>query len=517
MSLNFKEIDLVLSELNVIGTRIQKVLQPSYDTIILETFGTEGKKDILISASSGACRIHRISDLPAKNERPLRFMECLRSRIKGGRIESVEQLGSDRIVKIAISMPTEIDEAGEPERVDLGKTSRGTPRAPSKSYALYARLWSGAGNIILVDENNLIIDAMFRKPEKGESSGLPCTIEETLKATLLSADPDEKARKAVKFTVRDLEGEGSFSERVAAHYSDNAGDLSRDNLLARGQERFQKRMGLLNAREAELGLLFKDYGEAERYKQIGDILMAGGFTLPESKNHGKSSSAFITTHDFYTDKDISIQIDASLNNVENAQKYYEKFRKATSGLDDIASELARLKEGQKELRAWLAKLEAEQDPFAMAKSLEKAGTVREKAIRKYPCIWLEYKGWTMLVGRSAKENDELLRRHVRGSDLWLHARDYSGSYVFVKAQKTKTFPLDIMLDAGNLALYYSKARKNMEGDVYYTQAKYLRRVKNGPKGLVIPTLEKNLFIHIDDARIKELLACSSGGDHDLVS
>ena len=511
MSLNFKEIDLILSELSIVGTRIQKVLQPSYDTIILETFGTEGKKDVLISVSPGACRIHGISNLPAKNERPLRFMECLRSRVRGGRIESVEQLASDRIIKIAITMPLDaMTEDEHQEKAARGKTSRGIPRAPSQSYALYIRLWSGAGNMLLVDENNLIIDALFRKPEKGESSGLPCRIEETLS----SDDAAGNALKAAKFSVRDLDGEGSFSERVEAHYSGKSGDLSREVLLAKANERFEKRMRLLESKEAELDRLRKDYSDAERYKQIGDILMAGDFLLPEAlpKESGRASSAFVSAQDFYTNKRISIQVDPSLSMVENARKYYEMFRKATSGLSDVALELERIKAGQEELRAWLARLQIEQDPFVIAKALEKAGTVREKAIRKYPCIWIEYKEWTILVGRSAKENDELLRRHVRGSDLWLHARDYSGSYVFVKARKSKTFPLDIMLDAGALALYYSKARKNGEGDVYYTQAKYLRRVKDGPKGLVIPTLEKNLFIRIDEARIKELLDCSSGGE-----
>jgi len=511
MSLNFKEIDLILSELTIVGTRIQKVLQPSYDTIVLETFGTEGKKDVLISVSPGACRIHGISDLPAKNERPLRFMECLRSRVRGGRIESVEQLASDRIIKIAISMPLETDfEDDHQERADRGRTSRGIPRAPSQNYTLYIRLWSGAGNMLLVDENNLIIDALFRKPDKGEASGLPCRIEDALS----SQDPEENALKAAKFRIRDLDGEGSFSERVEAHYGGKSGDLSRDTLLAKAAERFEKRMRLLESKEEELGRLKKDYSNAERYKQIGDILMAGDFPSPEpaSKGSAPKSSVFVSAHDFYADKRISIQINPSLSTIENARKYYEMFRKASSGLSDVSLELAKVKEGQEALRAWLARLQNEQDPFVIAKALEKAGTVREKAIRKYPCVWIEYKDWTMLIGRSAKENDELLRRHVRGSDLWLHARDYSGSYVFVKARKSKTFPLDIMLDAGALALYYSKGRKNGEGDVYYTQAKYLRRVKDGPKGLVIPTLEKNLFIRIDEARIKELLDCSSGGD-----
>lgn len=509
MSLNFKEIDLVLAELDLTGARIQKILQPSYDTIVLETFGRKGRKDLLISVSHGACRIHGISELPAKNERPLRFMECLKSRIRGGKIEALEQLSSDRIVKMSISTPgsAENGDSGEAP-VDGGKTSKGRQRAPSRSYTLYARLWSGAGNILLVDEENLIVDALYRKPGRGESSGLPCRIEELVK----SSGSVEKAAAAAKFKVRDLEGQGNFSERIAAYYGVKAGVLSRETLLLRAAERIERKMQALEARESELARLLAGYEEGDRCRQIGDILMAGDFSQAGPADDRPTLPHFVEALDFYNDKLVSIQVDPALSAVENAQLYYEKARKAASGLEDLRRELAKIKASKAEQRGWLAKIEAETDPFAMAKALEKAGTVRENPARKYPCIWIERSGWTMLVGRSAKENDELLRRHVRGSDLWLHARDHSGSYVFIKARRNKSFPLEVMLDAGCLAIYYSKARKNMEGNVYYTQAKYLRRVKDGPKGLVVPALEKNLFVRLDESRLQELLACSCGGE-----
>jgi predicted ribosome quality control (RQC) complex YloA/Tae2 family protein len=112
-----------------------------------------------------------------------------------------------------------------------------------------------------------------------------------------------------------------------------------------------------------------------------------------------------------------------------------------------------------------------------------------------------------MVGRDATENDALLRRHVKGGDLWLHARDFPGSYVFIKQRPGKSFPLEILLDAGNLAIFYSKGRGSGEGDLFYTPVKYLRRAKNGPKGLVIPTQEKNLHIKLDESRLRELESC----------
>ena len=64
--------------------------------------------------------------------------------------------------------------------------------------------------------------------------------------------------------------------------------------------------------------------------------------------------------------------------------------------------------------------------------------------------------------------------------------------------------MEILLYAGNLAVYYSKARKNGSADLYYTQVKHLRRAKNAPKGTVLPTKEKNLFIKLDEAKIRKI-------------
>jgi predicted ribosome quality control (RQC) complex YloA/Tae2 family protein len=113
--------------------------------------------------------------------------------------------------------------------------------------------------------------------------------------------------------------------------------------------------------------------------------------------------------------------------------------------------------------------------------------------------------FTILIGRNAKENDQLLRRHVRGNDLWLHTRDYPGGYVFIRAQKGKSVPLDVLLDAGNLAVHFSKAKANGRAELYYTQVKHLRRVKGGPLGLVLPTHEKNLGVVVDQIRLDRLL------------
>jgi predicted ribosome quality control (RQC) complex YloA/Tae2 family protein len=152
----------------------------------------------------------------------------------------------------------------------------------------------------------------------------------------------------------------------------------------------------------------------------------------------------------------------------------------------------------------------ESNPLVLAKLLKGGGVKTSHGMeqdKKRPGLSFRRKDWLIIVGRDAAENDALLRRHVKGNDMWLHVRDFPGSYVFIKQRSGKTVPLEILLDAGNLAIFYSKGRNNGEGDLFYTQVKYLRRAKNGPKGLVIPTQEKNLHVKIDEKRLKELENC----------
>ena len=93
----------------------------------------------------------------------------------------------------------------------------------------------------------------------------------------------------------------------------------------------------------------------------------------------------------------------------------------------------------------------------------------------------------------------------RSKDTWLNVRYFAGGYVIIKGKKDKSIPLDVLLDAGSLAIHYSRAKGRSKVDLYYTLVKHLRRIKDGRTGLVTPTQEKNLCITVDEERLKRLL------------
>jgi predicted ribosome quality control (RQC) complex YloA/Tae2 family protein len=467
MSLNWKEINLILEELNLVGCQIQKAVQIAFDTLCLKLHGNGKSKNLLIALTPGACRLHETFSSIPKSDRPLRFAEFLNSRVVNGWIEEAVQLQDNRIVRLTVKT------AGE-------------------RLALYIRLWSNAANVIATGPSGNVLDAMRRLPKRGETTGGFYRPEET------ETKPSSKS-----YDVRELEGQGGFNEKIDRFYAEQGGVLSLEALREQAKKIFEGRMNRLLASIEKLAEKAADFSNAERFKQYGDVILANIAAI-------RAGDIWLDADNFYTGERARIALDPKATPQAQAERYYERFRKAKNGLADVQAELANSKEELARLEATLASLLAETNPLVLRKKLQAgdrpAGVSVQTARKdqKRPGLSFRKEDWLLIVGRDAKENDDLLRHHVKGGDLWLHVRDFAGSYVFIKQIKGKSYPLDVLLDAGNLAVFYSKGRSNVEADLFYTPVKFLRRAKNGPKGLVIPTQEKNLHIRVDKNRLKEL-------------
>jgi predicted ribosome quality control (RQC) complex YloA/Tae2 family protein len=65
----------------------------------------------------------------------------------------------------------------------------------------------------------------------------------------------------------------------------------------------------------------------------------------------------------------------------------------------------------------------------------------------------------VLVGRSARANDELTFRVARPRDVWMHAAGYAGSHVVVRVgDEFADVPGNVIERAAALAAWHSKAR-----------------------------------------------------------
>ena len=512
MSLNCNEINLILSELNLEGAFIQDIIQPGFYTLALYTYKEGTAKTVLICTAQNSVRLNETRRKITKNDKPLRYMEFLRSHIKGCRINSVTQLGFERVIKMELSRIVQEKQSNKDyvhisliKKPVLSKEeieAQNGQEEYEENYILYIKLWNNAANVLLCDVEDTILEPMFRRPERNEIKDEKFTVE---------VRPQDANEVAAKYPVREWNAENktetdaqaeapsfnSFNAFIDWWYSEHSSTLSRESLLEKAEKWYTsartKKESALHNLEAKQ----ESFKNAAQYKHQGDLILSFGHLI-------NSSSKYLECEDYETGKTVRLMIDPKKSAQENAADYYKQYKKAVSGADELIHDIEIIKKQLEKLDSLYNEIKNEKNPVKIEQLLRRDTTPKQQQKKNHPGLDYTVDGWYILVGRDANENDELLRHHVRGDDLWLHVRDFPGGYVFIKARKGKTVPLDILLDAANLAVYYSKARNAGKTDLYYTHVKYLRRAKNGPKGLVLPTQEKNLCIEPDKNRLARL-------------
>jgi predicted ribosome quality control (RQC) complex YloA/Tae2 family protein len=93
----------------------------------------------------------------------------------------------------------------------------------------------------------------------------------------------------------------------------------------------------------------------------------------------------------------------------------------------------------------------------------------------------------ILVGKGARDNDQLTFRVARPGDLWLHAAGYAGSHVVVRALHgdTDDVPPAVLQRAAELAVWFSKARDaGGKVPVHVCPARHVSRRRGAPAGQV---------------------------------
>lgn len=469
MSLNSSEINLILAELSLDGAFIQDVAQPGFDTLALFTYKAgAGAKTVTICLASGECRICATERKISRAEKSLRFMEFLRARVRGARIDSCAQIRDDRIALMALSRGDE-------------------------KFSMYIRLWSGAANVVLCAADGKILDAMYRRPVRGEVTGGVFVLPEPREGVA------RKERAARDFAELPNSSGLSFNQKVDLWYGEKAPSLSREAILEKARKWHDGAQKHLSDALDRLERKRSDFSRADSLRRQGDLILSNINLFDRSRD-------FIDCDDFETGEKVRVKIDPRKSARENAVEYYERCRKEKSGAERLAHEIALEKSKMAALDALYEEIKNEDDCARMERLFRRASEPRQRKKKASPGLEYEVDGWRILVGRDAGENDELLRRYARGNDLWLHARDCPGGYVFVKAMKGKEPTAEVMACAATLAVYHSKARKAGAADLYCAPVKYLRRAKGAPKGSVIPTREKNIYARIDQERLDRMEA-----------
>jgi predicted ribosome quality control (RQC) complex YloA/Tae2 family protein len=211
--------------------------------------------------------------------------------------------------------------------------------------------------------------------------------------------------------------------------------------------------------------------------------------------------------DYSTDQFLEkvIALDPQITLKVFLDKMFNNIKKAKRGLLNVQTRITESKKDLVELESHLAEiiLKGEQE-FKIIKTSSKKELIKE-GVRKPYRVYTSSDDIKILVGRSAKDSDELTLRHSRGNEWWFHARDTPGAHVLVKYSKD-ILPESTLREAAMLAAYFSKNKNS--GPVSFTRVKFIKKPKNAKAGTVSLSREKVIDIVITEDVLQKILKTS---------
>ena len=123
-------------------------------------------------------------------------------------------------------------------------------------------------------------------------------------------------------------------------------------------------------------------------------------------------------------------------------------------------------------------------------------TSLKKVTKKEPFIHTENKdGYIISIGKNNSQNEFLTLHKANKNDIWLHAQKIPGAHVVIHQDNVQEeIPNDIILYAASLAAYYSQDKDSGKVSVDYTKIKYVKKIPQGPLGLVTYSHHKTIVV-----------------------
>ncbi len=532
------------------GGKINRIIQPSKDTIIFTVYTGKKTEKLLLDVNPGCPRIG-VTD--KEYESPLtapNFCMLLRKYLLSATIEHISLVGFDRIVKIELSPSNEFFDC--------------------EKKALYVELMGRYSNIILTENGKvlggnrgvnffdngvrpLIVGRDYTLPPKGEkkepwdselieifnqnnqqSISLLITtfVQGFAKATADEIEKEFLENVSIK-NQGDVEnfGEGLFyylnkfiSEKkknpcvykvekkvtsvCAFEYALEKGEPVYFDKLYLAEEYYfdgkqkDKRIKELFARlssvtsTAERKIkkkLFaissreKEAKKAEQNRLFGELILANLYKIKQGQDS-------VLVDNYYDQTLVEIPLDKNLSPSKNAENYYKKYNKQKRATEMLAiqreqaeTELAYVSSVKEELELF----ESLEDLYYVKEELILQGILKEQNnIKKKKVVGDKFRRYVIdgFTVRVGRNNveNDEITLSANGNDIWLHSKEYHSSHAVVESGG-KEIPLEVIEKTASIVAYYSKARFGGKSEIVYTKRKFVKKPKKANAGFFIYT------------------------------
>ena len=538
----------------LVGSRVDKIYQPSKDELLFTFRTPEGTQKLLLSARADSARIQLTKQYVQNPANPPMLTMLLRKHLSGARLTGIEQDGFERILNLCFDATNE-----------LGDRVR---------FKLIIEIMGRYSNIILVDENGIIVECLkridefkssFREvlpnikytlpPQQKKLNILTVPIKEIDKAINAKNMKKSKAAQEVlqgisPIVARELEsGMGLFELRDAINNPEPTvviidkpkdftffkpkqyGDLCElktfdtfselidyyffeqvrlERIKQRSNDLF-KQLTTLQERAVRKALNRKreleDCANKEELKLYGDLISANIYNL-------EKGSLFYDLENYYDGgKQVRIAADPTLTPVQNAQKYYKEYRKKQVAEEKLNGFIKAAEEEAQYLESVidnLTRAETDSEISAIKSELYQAGFLGKRSVKRGsqkklpPKKFISSEGFTIFVGRNNIQNDELTIRTAKNYDLWFHVKDAAGTHVVVSSDKSKPFTDKLIREAAMLAAANSKAHASSNVAVDYTIIKNVHKPNGAKPGMVIYDSYKTEYVTPNEEELRQV-------------
>jgi len=217
--------------------------------------------------------------------------------------------------------------------------------------------------------------------------------------------------------------------------------------------------------------------ESSDYQKQGDLIMANLHRI-------ETGSKQVVLSDFEGESEVRITLKEKLSPQENAENFYNKAKNQKLEKEKAEQLLREAMQRLESIESLTTTYNKIKNDWKMLNAFEKqhfnqAGEAQTEA---EPYRSFTFKGFEILVGKKAKDNDVLTLKIADKNDIWLHAKDVAGSHTVIKRAGAKHIPKEVIEYAAGLALYYSKHKNQSLAPVSYTDRKYVYKPKGAAPG-----------------------------------
>lgn len=545
----------------LVGGRISKIHQP-YENELMLVIRNNGKNHtLLLSAHPSYSRV-QLTEINYKNpSTPPNFCMVMRKYLEGSLLESISQIENDRVLQFAFSSRNEIGDLeniiltielmGRHSNIILFNQSSNkivdAIKHVGSSMNSYRTILPGADyiyppkqekiNPFEIPYNQLFelmntadnIDVPFIQDNfqgfgKDTASELAYRINLDFKNKFniwqaffselseqtnpcLYQSESKEFFTPIPFSSNDnpFISYDSLSHLLDGFYE---GKAERDRVKQQAGELFKKiknDLAKIKKKVKKFDQALIDADNAEIFRIKGELLTTFLHEVPRGAKK-------VTLLNYYEENQpIEISLNEALSPNQNAQKYFQRYQKLKNSVKIVKEQLEKANFEQIYLESVADQLELaspkdidliREELIAEKYIKDRQKKKKQKIKKSEPEKFISSTGLTIFVGKNNLQNDQLTLKSARKTDTWLHAKDIPGSHVIINSNEVDE---ESLLEAANLAAYYSKYRLSAQVPVDYVLVKHIKKPNGAKPGYVIYENQKTLFITPNKEKIDKAL------------